>query len=487
MKSRLVLGFLFALEAAMCSAASAGESLRIYPAPEGEAASDDFSVEVEGKPVFVYRAKVRHEISKPPGSIWTHEPGCPAEAASFAYFDSAGVVNVAVAPKRDFKSASVHPISYGIQSRIEGKAIRFELDRPRKLTILLDGSDQRPLHLFANAVEANPPKEGDPNVIYFGPGVHKTGSIQLKSGQTLYIAGGAVVKGQILPDEKPIVSERTGLKHYAGWLFHAQGVSNVRVCGRGILDGSDMPHASKGLIGIAGSSDVQVEGIIIRDAPNWAVTSHSSERVNVRDVKEISGRLNSDGINSVNSRGIRIRDCFVRNRDDSIVVKTTQPQGEASDILVEDCVVWNDWGYALGITYETRAPIHNVTFRNCDVIDVLWFALGIHVVDSGTMSDIRFEGIRVEKTRDKLIRLHIGHDMWGTDPQRGHIRSTRFKDIAVTGGHFPSSEILGCDKDHLIEDVMIENLRIHGQPIKSAADGRFTLNPFTKNVQFRGE
>jgi hypothetical protein len=77
--------------------------------------------------------------------------------------------------------------------------------------------------------------------------------------------------------------------------------------------------------------------------------------------------------------------------------------------------------------------------------------------------------------------------MWGTDPQRGHIRSTRFKDIAVTGGHFPSSEILGCDKDHLIEDVMIENLRIHGQPIKSAADGRFTLNPFTKNVQFRGE
>ena len=56
--------------------------------------------------------------------------------------------------------------------------------------------------------------------------------------------------------------------------------------------------------------------------------------------------------------------------------------------------------------------------------------------------------------------------------------------LEPTGG---TAEILGCDKDHLIEDVTFENLRIHGQPIKSAADGRFTLNPFTKNVQFRGE
>ena len=55
-----------------------------------------------------------------------------------------------------------------------------------------------PLLLFANNPEINPPKEGDPGVIYFGPGIHKPNRIILKTGQTLYLAGGAVVKGAVI-------------------------------------------------------------------------------------------------------------------------------------------------------------------------------------------------------------------------------------------------------------------------------------------------
>lgn len=463
---------------------TAGETLRIYPAPEGEAASADYTVSVNDKPVFVYQAKVRQEIAKPPGSIWTHEVGCKAEIASLAYFDFEGVAHVAVTPARPFKSATIHPRSLGIQPSIEGQAIRFSLDTPRKLTILLDGSDKQALHLFANGLEADAPKPDDPNVLYFGPGVHKIGSTRLKPGQRVYLAGGAVVRGQILPDEQPQLSKRTGLKHYSGAVLHLDKADGARISGRGILDGGDMPHAARSLILVANARDVMVEGIILRDSPNWNVCIHSSERVVARDLKLVSGRLNSDGINPVNSRKVEIRDCFIRNHDDSIAVKATRPEGDCADILAERCIIWNDWGYALGITYETRAPIHDVVFRDCDVLTALFAPLGVYMVDSATVSNVAFEGIRVEATRDKFIRIAIGHDMWATDRQRGRIRGIRFRDVAFTGQGAPSSEIKGFDAEHLVEDVTFTNLRIGGKAIGSAAEGRFSLNPHARDVRF---
>ncbi|MCX6892639.1 MAG: endo-polygalacturonase, partial [Verrucomicrobia bacterium] len=55
-----------------------------------------------------------------------------------------------------------------------------------------------------------------PGVKYFGPGWHQAGKVEVGSNETVYLAGGAAVKGAIV----------------------AQG-SNIRILGRGILDGSD--------------------------------------------------------------------------------------------------------------------------------------------------------------------------------------------------------------------------------------------------------
>jgi polygalacturonase len=105
----------------------------------------------------------------------------------------------------------------------------------------------------------------------------------------------------------------------------------------------------------------------LRDAPNWNLHIAKSQDVTVEDLRIVSGRLNSDGINSVNAQRVNIRRCFVRNSDDSIAVKAVDPGSPSKDILVEDCSVWNDWGYALGATYETRSPISGVVFKGCDI------------------------------------------------------------------------------------------------------------------------
>jgi polygalacturonase len=229
---------------------------------------------------------------------------------------------------------------------------------------------------------------------------------------------------------------------------------------------------------------VRIEGIIIRNSPNWAVCLRDSEGVEVVNVKQVSGRLNSDGINPVGSRKVRIADCFIRNRDDSIAVKTTDPDRPSEDILAERCVLWNDWGYALGVTYETRAAIRRVTFRDCDIIHGTFAAMGIHVVDAGTVSDIAFQDIRVDHAGERLFLLNIGKDMWATDKEPGHIRAIRFKNVACAGPGIPPSRVSGHDAAHRVEEVTFENLRIGGKTVTDPAGGRFQINEHTAGIVF---
>ncbi len=151
-------------------------------------------------------------------------------------------------------------------------------------------------------------------------------------------------------------------------------------------------------------------------------------------------------------------------------------------------VVWNDRARGLGITNETRANISNVLFQDCDVIhDMGICSLAILVSDSGTMSDIRFEDIRLEDVRSCLADCWIGSDMWGHDKTRGHINGVTFRNITVTGRNFPVSRLTGFDGSHLIENLTFEQLNIDGKLIDSLAAGKFTTNAHVRNVRFEAD
>jgi len=58
-----------------------------------------------------------------------------------------------------------------------------------------------------------------------------------------------------------------------------------------------------------------------------------------------------------------------------------------------------------------------------------------------------------------------------------------FKDISVVGGPFPVSIIQGYDAEHVIEDVTIENLVVHGRKITSANAARMVVE-VARGVRF---
>jgi hypothetical protein len=146
----------------------------------------------------------------------------------------------------------------------------------------------------------------------------------------------------------------------------------------------------------------------------------------------------------------------------------------------------------LGITSETRRNIDNVLFQDCDIIHDLsgggdCGALAILVSDSGTMTNVRFEDIRVEDCRNTLVSCWIGADMWGHDKQRGNVKGVLFKNITAVGKTPPASRLTGCDATHVIEDVTFQNVRINGKPVTNMEDGRITANQFVKDVKFRND
>ena len=431
----------------------------------GEEFSRDFSVMVEGRQIPVYAVKV---APADPMRRWKamDDKARSAEffdTAAFTTFDMLRPVKVTVTCKEPITSAKILPTSFRLVPEIQGKSLTLTFDRPRPVTIEVNGNWVRSLHLFANPPEAAAPRPDDPNVIYFGPGVHEVTSLKVGDGKTVYLAPGAVVKGTA---------------HGRGPVFVLDG-KNIVLRGRGILDGGLCPTHSRQLLLVRGK-DITVEGVILRDSSFWTIPICQSEQVTVRNVKLLGYRTNSDGIDICNSRDVSIEGCFIRTLDDLIVVKTEKGQGEARRIVAKDCVLWNEVAHALSVGAELRENVDDVLFTNCDVIHDKgreWMLRVFHC-DSARVSNVRFENIRIEESQN-LISLWIGKYEWTRDPERGHIQGVAFKNIRATA--IPLRvELVGFDETHLVEDVLFQDVMINGKPLVQADIQR---NAFTRNLR----
>ncbi len=133
--------------------------------------------------------------------------------------------------------------------------------------------------------------------------------------------------------------------------------------------------------------------------------------------------------------------------------------------------------------------MRDIVFEDCDIIRVeheghqSGGTFTIHNGDRAVVSNVRYENIRVEDSREKLIDIKVLHARYSRDEQRGQVRGVRFKDIRVVDGPFPVSIIQGFDGEHIIEDVTIENLVVHGRKITSANEARM-VTEVARGVRF---
>jgi hypothetical protein len=480
MKIMFCLGWLFPLaglinSTELCLAAETPlNQLIAYPAPAGVALNDDFSVAVrtpKGKwqELPAYRVKVDAVVGS------DHSP----EDSSVAYFDFSGTVEVAVTCNRSrIQSARVRPLSYGIQPEVGRRKLTFSLSQPRNLSIEVNGDIFHNLQLFANPIEEQRPDPKDTNVIYFGPGLHvlpsfrprprsefaATGQgarpranqapgMRVASGKTVYLAGGAVIRGR----------------------FIIAGVENVKVLGRGMIE---QGGRGEGAVRIANSTNIEVSGIF-----GSQFFTGGSRDVTIRNVKCISYAGNGDGMNVICSSNVVIDGVFNRNSDDCFTVYGTRGgfNGDAGRIVLQNSTLWADVAHPILIGTHGNATnadtLSDITVANVDILDHMegqldyQGCLSINVGDNNLARDIRFENIRVEDFRQgQLVNLRVFFNRkYCAAPGRG-IENVVFKDIFYHGSHANPSIIAGYDDARQVKNVVFENLVINGTVIADEMD-----------------
>lgn len=496
----LILAAMALLSGALAPAAPAADRLWVYPsAGHEEYRSSRYRLRVEQgarrEPLFCYRTQ----------SIWHHEyPEAwtqdlfPKEN-HWATFSFSGKVTVIAEPvSGPAVGVEVRPDPPGVAASVQGGKVRVEISRPGQYCLLvkLRGSAgnefDHPLFLFANPPEAAAPRKGAPGVHYFGPGVHDIGfKYPVKAGETVYIAGGALVKGSIA--------------------FTGDG---VRIMGRGILTdrklmlervqsalaakaaGNASPWTPKHdrmyeqkwatIYGDWNANRALIEGITIIESPFYVVRTHGSG-LTFRNLKLLGDLYNNNGI--VSGPSHRILDCFFKVEDD--VFCWMSPVSET-----RNCVIWKQDNASLvmmgyGYDYATSGHVMRDNWIIMDKTTVQDMARGLFGLASSTgtqFTDCRIEGLKVYG--DTLCLLAIDNRYrptpWSATPT-GEVKlkpvELHLKDVEITGtekGSYwgsgmadligtPMRSRLRTEKEGTIR-IVLENVRINGKRLRSDAD-----------------
>ncbi len=435
--------------------------IQLTPAVPGVPASTRYSVLVNGQPSFTYMTTGPQEAEFTTG-----------HTMSWTTFDTDGPVEVRIRRlDRPVSSVMVRPASAGCQAGVEDGEIRLRIERPGSLCVECDGELEHVLLLFAHELGTDLPDSSDPSVVRFEAGVHDVGKFyRLQPRTTYYLAPGAFLRGSL-----------------------CGGGEGTRLIGRGVVSGAQYAwpgHLQEknperiDLARIEGDG-LEVAGVTLVDSPYYVLIAHG-RGVRVRGVKVLAWHYNTDAVST--GPDAVITDCFLRAGDDLL-------KPFVSGSRIERCVLWADRAAAFQLTWNARQDAGGSLVRDCDVIHHLpfctrnneWTGAVFWSWHGGTghIHDLTFEDLRIEGRSPCLINLFLQRNPWSPqDGAWGRFSRLRFRNVSAEQPFLFPSRLLGHDAEHPIDDVIFENLRIAGVPVRGPADMNLQVNEHVRGLRF---
>jgi hypothetical protein len=445
--------------------------LALHPVPQGiyyTHHNNDFSVFVrlpgeDWQDLYEYKVIVDMDNPQP---------------ASMVQFDFSGTVEVLV--KMNYgvlNSAVIRPLSRGIEPVIKGNYVFFTLTGPEKLSVEVNGDRVHNLHVFANHPETEKPDPRDPNLIYFGEGIHVPGDggqvFRIPSNKTVYLAPGAMVRGTL----------------------SCNGAENVRIIGRGILDNPERGFELKF------SRNIEINGVTVINPRYYTVSGGQCDGITIRNLKSFSSTGWSDGIDMMSCSNVDIEDIFMRNSDDCIAIYTHRWDfyGDAKNYRVNRAILWADIAHPINIglhgdTGIEGNVIENLRFSNIDILEHdeddrnYQGCISLNVSDHNLLRDAVFENIRVENiTEGQLFNLRVVYNRrYSSGAGRG-IENIRFRNISYdyTGWPENPSVIEGYDEERGVKDIVFENIVINGKRAETLEAANIRAGKFTENISLK--
>lgn len=303
-------------------------------------------------------------------------------------------------------------------------------------------------------------------LLFIPPGVYLTGSFNLTSHMTLYLAKGAVIKATQDTWNWPLIAplpsygrgrERPGGRYMS--FIHGDGLQDVVITGEnGTIDGQGaiwwnmwrqrtLPFTRPNLIEFMNSRSIIISNVIFQNSPFWNIHPVYCSNVVIRYVTILApaDSPNTDGIDPDSSSNVCIEDSYISTGDDLVAVKSGWDEygiayGHPSSGITIRRVTGSSPFSGIAVGSETSGGVENVLAEHINLYNV---GVGIHVktnigrggfIRNITVSDVYMEnarkGIKIagdvgdhpdDKFNPNALPVVNGitiKDVWGTKVQQ---------------------------------------------------------------------
>jgi hypothetical protein len=426
------------------------------------------------------------EKQVPVFDLWAsgiHEKKKPIPKAYLAQFGLQGETTVTIATEKPFSKATVRPMSESMSLRVDAakRQITVKMKGPQTLQVILDEDAGHLLNLCAVAI--TPAPKPDSQTMYFAPGLHTMGFVNIvKDDTSIYLAPGAVVRG---------------------W-FNAQKVKNLSIRGSGILINDLQKNGA-----FVDVNQFLIDGpTLINLMDTWSLVPTACEQVTIRNLRLLS--RTRDGVDINGCKNLLLEKSFILSLDDCVCLKGTRhaKQWPNTDIVVKDLVLAGTGaGNVIDFGHESKSEgWRNLLFSDIRIILSHYYLepsnyiglyptapLSIHLIDDVPLQDVTFRNILIEGNKKSFnVDLRIFRNAHAYNAYKepsgyapkASITGVLFENIEFREGVDVPSTIKGFSESSSIRQVRFKNLIINGKKITDSRSGGFNVGPFADQPLF---
>lgn len=487
--------------AGLPASAQVVSTLEVYPLGAGDSPSATFKLAVDSLavPVLAY-----------------------SPLYDYAHFSARGPVQVSLAVPEPVRTWQISPLARNISAHVDGSRLTFIL--PQATYVIVKINELKELALAADAPEPSVPPSSGPEIynvtaapyaadatgrtlvtatlqqaiddahaagggtVYFPVGTYLSGSLCLRSNVSLYLAGGAFLRSSGDPADFTADFYKQSLRMPGAWfLYTAAGSENIRIFGRGTIDGNARElrgrhHFLNNLVVPLQTSHFTLEGVVLRDSGLWGLIPVRSDHIVIRDTKhfnEADKFYEDDAVDIIECQEVLVSHTLAISEDDTYSTKTWSEQTDIAahwpgspepleQVVFEDCLARSRCA-AFKVGFGCFQPQRDIVFRNscayrcmrAIAINRQW---GAAPVENVTFADIDVEGFD-PRVRDRSLCRWL--DL--TTGPGGAVVNTVLRQITVREPGPNPSRIEGNGPAARIDGLRLENVVVRGVRASSLA------------------
>lgn len=421
--------------------------------------------------------------------------------------------DVARVDGKPIDGVSVSPLKLEIATRTAGPRASFIVDGPRYL--IINAAGLRRLVIATDPIDSERPARRGPGkhdvsaapyaadptgktfstraiqsaidaagaekgLVYVPAGVYRVSQLRLVSDVSIYLEAGAVLRCDGDADDFDVRFKKKSTGHDGFWFIAATGVQNVRLYGRGTIDGNGKALVKRvkllnHLLTIVDCTNVRIDGLVLRDSGLWGTVIGNSTGVALANTKHFNflDIGEDDCVDVCNSRDVMVARSIAISLDDPYSVKTWEPTtdvasqwtgefGESRNVRFNDCFAWTRC-FAFKIGAGVLRTQSDIRVSDSVVYDGA-HAIGIsHSYGRADVRDVTFERIDVERIScDVLGRswARIIIDNRKKDSTAGGIHGVTVRDLNVRDAGTTPVQVQGLNDSRQVSGVFFERIRM---------------------------